>query len=171
MKKTVYILGAVLSLSFAVSAEEIAVTATPAVAPAPEVAAPMAPTIEVVKSSLGSGVDRETRTISGEAASFDTSVEVHYLTRVKAETVPTTINHVYSVDGKEVASVSLAIKGSPWTTWSRKSVWPGAWKVELKDEAGNIIETKEFTVAKEMMAPAAPVEPAAPPAANPEQPQ
>jgi hypothetical protein len=171
MKKTVAFLMAIMSLSFVVSAEEIAVTATPAVAPVPEVAAPMAPTIEVVKSSLGSGVDRETRTILGEAASFDTSVEVHYLTRVKAETVPTTITHAYSVDGKEVASVSLAIKGSSWTTWSRKSVWPGAWKVELKDETGNIIETKEFTVTKGIMAPADPVEPAAPPAATPEQPQ
>ncbi len=166
MKRTVFILGAMMSLSFVVSAEEVAVTATPAT----EVMASAAPTIEVVKSSLGSGVDRETRTIQGEAASFDSSVEVHYLTRVKSETVPASINHVYSVDGKEVASVSLAIKGSPWTTWSRKTVWPGAWKVELKDESGVVIETKEFTVAKEMMAPVVPAEPA-PTAATPEQPQ
>ena len=168
MKKSVSVLGAVLSLSFVVSAEEMAVTATPATAPA--VVAPAAPTLEVVKSALGSGVDRETRTIQGEATSFDPSVEVHYLTRVKAETVPTTINHVYSVDGKEVASVPLAVKGSPWTTWSRKSVWPGAWKVELKDESGVVIESKEFSVSKEMMAPVAPAEPA-PPAATPGQPQ
>jgi hypothetical protein len=113
-------------------------------------------------------VDRETRTIQGEATSFDTSVEVHYLTRVKAESVPTTVNHVYSVDGKEVASVPLSIKGSPWTTWSRKSVWPGSWKVELKDEAGVVIESKEFTVSKDMVSPAAPVEPV--PTVTPTQP-
>lgn len=150
MKKLAFIFASVVCFVFVVSAEELGITATPASL----TVSPAAPTISVVLSSLGSGVDRETRTIQGEAASFDPSVEVHYLTRVKAEMVPATINHVYSVDGKEVASVSLAVKGSPWTTWSRKTVWPGSWKVELKDESGVVIESKEFTVTKGMMPPA-----------------
>lgn len=151
MKKLAFIFASVVCFVFVVSAEEMGITATPASL----TVSPAAPTISVVLSSLGSGVDRETRTIQGEAAIFDPSVEVHCLTRVKAAIVPTTINHVYSVNGKEVASVSLAVKGSPWTTWSRKTVWPGAWKVELKDESGVVIESKEFTVTKDTMSPAA----------------
>jgi hypothetical protein len=156
MKKLAFIFASVVCFAFVVSAEEMGMTATPAPVPAASLSvSPVAPTISVLLSGLGSGVDRETRTIQGEATTFDASQEVHYLTRVKAEMVPTTINHVYSVDGKEVASVSLAVKGSPWTTWSRKTVWPGSWKVELKDESGVVIESKEFTVTKEMM-PSAP---------------
>jgi hypothetical protein len=44
----------------------------------------------------------------------------------------------------------LNVKGSPWTTWSQKTVWPGEWKVELKDESGAVIETKNFSVSKDM---------------------
>ncbi|MBK8870065.1 MAG: DUF2914 domain-containing protein [Elusimicrobia bacterium] len=142
MKKVFLLIGAIVGFSVWGSAEEMGTEAT--------VAESAAASIEVVTSALGSGVDRETRTVQGEATSFDPSVEVHYLTRVKSETVPTTINHVYSVDGSEVASVPLAVKGSPWTTWSRKTVWPGEWKVELKDESGAVIETKNFSVSKDM---------------------
>jgi hypothetical protein len=165
MKKLLYVFGAFLSLSVMCSAEDIAVSVTPV----PDTASSATSSIGVVHSALGTGVDRETRAIQGEAASFNASSEVYYLTRIKAETVPTTVNHVYSVDGREVASVSLAVKGSPWTTWSRKTVWAGAWKVELKDESGVVIESKEFTVSNDMLSPAAPVEPAASPV--PEQPQ
>lgn len=165
MKKMAYVFGAVLSLSVLVSAEEMAVTNTPA----SDSMNAVAPSIEVVMSDLGSGVDRETRSIQGAASSFDPSVEVHYLTRVKAAMVPATVNHVYSVDGKEVASVSLAVKGSPWTTWSRKTVWPGAWKVELKDESGVVIESKEFSVDSAMMK--STEESVVSPASSPAQPQ
>jgi hypothetical protein len=85
--------------------------------------------------------------------SFDTAVSVHYLTQIKSDSVPTTIHHVYSVDGKEIVSVPLAIKGSPWTTWSHKTVWPGAWKVEVKDEGGKVIQSKLFTVSASMETP------------------
>jgi hypothetical protein len=142
MKKVVLLMGAIVGFSVWGSAEEMGATATTAES--------AVPSIEVVTSALGNGVDRETRTIQGEAASFDSSAPVYFLTRVKSETVPTTINHVYSVDGTEVASVSLNVKGSPWTTWSQKTVWPGEWKVELKDESGVVIETKTFSVSKDM---------------------
>jgi hypothetical protein len=138
MKKMVLLMGAIVGFSVWGSTEEMGATATTAES--------AAPSIEVVTSALGNGVDRETRTIQGEAASFDSSAPVYFLTRVKSETAPTTISHVYSVDGKEVASVSLNVKGSPWTTWSQKTVWPGEWKVELKDESGAVIETKTFSV-------------------------
>jgi hypothetical protein len=150
MKKMIPVLGVMMSLFVSAFAEDM----TAPVTPAPEVVAP-ASSVELVKSALGTGVDRETRSIQGEAASFDASVtNVYFLTRVKASAVPTTVNHVYSVDGKETVSVPLSVKGSPWTTWSYRTIWPGAWKVELKDEAGNVIDSKEFTVSKDMAAPA-----------------
>ena len=142
MKKVFLLMGAIVGFSVWGSSEEMG--------SAPVAAESAVASIDVVSSALGNGVDRETRTIQGEAASFDSSAPVYYLTRVKSETVPTTIVHVYSVDGKEVASVSLNVKGSPWTTWSQKTVWPGEWKVELKDESGAVIETKNFSVSKDM---------------------
>jgi hypothetical protein len=60
----------------------------------------------------------------------------------------TTIQHVWIHDGVEYP-VSLAIGGSPWRTWSSKSIppeWAGDWRVEIRDSSGNMMETLSFTV-------------------------
>jgi hypothetical protein len=33
-------------------------------------------------------------------------------------------------------------------TWSSKNVWAGSWKVEVQDDKGTVLSTKEFVVAK-----------------------
>jgi hypothetical protein len=146
MRKLALVVASCLSLSLVVVAEEMGGAPTPA----PEIISDSVSDVSVIQSALGTGVDRETRTIQGEAESFDSAVSVHYLTRVKSDSVPTTIHHVYSVDGKEIVAVPLSVKGSPWTTWSHKTVWPGSWKVEVKDDGGKVIESKMFTVSDAM---------------------
>jgi hypothetical protein len=60
-----------------------------------------------------------------------------------------TLHHVWFFGDTEVGDVPLTIGGSPWRTWSRKSVpveATGAWHVEIRDEAGNVLKRIDFTV-------------------------
>jgi hypothetical protein len=157
MKKTAFVVTTLLTgfgLSFA--AEQSAPTA-PAAA-----AAPVAATIKVEKTAIGTAI--ENKEITGEAAQFDGSVtRVYCWTKVSTDQTPVTIKHVWSADGKKEAEVALDVKYPSARTWSSKSVWPGSWKVEVTDDQGKVLDSKAFTVNKEVAPPAA-AAPAAPPA-------
>ena len=60
-----------------------------------------------------------------------------------------TLTHVWFHGDTEVANIPLTIGGSPWRTWSRKSIAPemtGPWHVEVRDAAGNVLKRIDFTV-------------------------
>jgi hypothetical protein len=60
-----------------------------------------------------------------------------------------TVNHVWFHGDTEVGNVPLSIGGSPWRTWSRKTIPPdatGAWHVEIRDAAGTVLKRIDFTV-------------------------
>lgn len=60
-----------------------------------------------------------------------------------------TLNHVWFYGDTEVGNVPLSIGGSPWRTWSRKTVpmeATGAWHVEIRDAAGSVLKRIDFTV-------------------------
>jgi hypothetical protein len=60
-----------------------------------------------------------------------------------------TLHHVWFHGDDNVGDVPLTISGSPWRTWSRKSVpadAKGAWHVEIRDEGGNVLKRIDFTV-------------------------
>lgn len=60
-----------------------------------------------------------------------------------------TLHHVWFYGETEVGDVPLTIGGSPWRTWSRKSVpaeATGAWHVEIRDAAGTVLKRIDFTV-------------------------
>jgi len=70
-------------------------------------------------------------------------------TRVTGADPGTVIHHVWFRGDEQVADVELTVGGSPWRTWSKKTIpadWTGAWRVEVRDAAGNVLETKQFTV-------------------------
>ena len=61
----------------------------------------------------------------------------------------TTIHHVWFHGDTEAGDVELHIAGSPWRTWSRKTVpadWTGAWHVEVRDASGSVLKRVDFTV-------------------------
>jgi len=63
--------------------------------------------------------------------------------------VETTIHHVWFHGETEVGDVELRVAGSPWRTWSRKTVppdWTGAWHVEVRDAGGTVLKRVDFTV-------------------------
>jgi hypothetical protein len=45
-----------------------------------------------------------------------------------------------------VVEVPLAVKYAATRTWSYQTIWPGKWKVEATDEAGNVLSSADFAV-------------------------
>ncbi len=86
----------------------------------------------------------------GSDSTFVASVGLVYCwTRVAGAEGEVAIHHVWFHGDQEMADVELRIGGSPWRTWSSKAIvpeWTGAWRVEVRDSAGNVIETIRFTV-------------------------
>src|SRR5207248_11037259 len=61
----------------------------------------------------------------------------------------TSLHHVWFHGDTQVGDVELQVGGSPWRTWSKKSVpadWTGAWHVEVRDAAGAVLKRLDFTV-------------------------
>ena len=59
------------------------------------------------------------------------------------------IHHVWFHGDTQVGDVELQVGGSPWRTWSKKSVpadWTGAWHVEVRDASGAVLKRLDFTV-------------------------
>jgi hypothetical protein len=84
----------------------------------------------------------------GSAETFPVDVgEVYAWMRVTGAE-GTTIHHVW-IYGEDEWSVPLTIGGSPWRTWSSKEIpleWAGEWRVEIRDDSGNLLEALSFTV-------------------------
>ena len=112
-------------------------TTTPAAAAAPQAATAAAST------AAGSG--------GGEAPfPFAAGLDKLYcFTKVSGATVPTTIKHVWYFGDKVVLTMELSLDGSPWRTWSNKTIpaeWTGTGKVEVQDAGGNLLKTISFII-------------------------
>ena len=112
--------------------------------------APAAPSNIRVEAILTNGVvDRapqDTATTIAAPAEADT---VYLWTRVSGAEPGTVLHHVWFKGDEQVADVELTINGSPWRTWSRKTIQAGEtgpWRVEVRDAAGAVLQTVSFTV-------------------------
>lgn len=75
--------------------------------------------------------------------------ELVFFTRIAGAAGETTIHHVWFHGDAQVADVELRVGGSPWRTWSRKTIpadWTGAWHVEVRDGSGAVLQRVDFTV-------------------------
>jgi hypothetical protein len=161
MKKSVILVLGAIVLGIGFVRADTATAPTPPAAAAPA-ETPAAATVTVDKIAVGSAIDN--KEISGEADQFGASTtRVYCWTKVSSSQTPVTVKHVWSADGHKEAEVALEIKYPSARTWSSKNVWPGSWKVDVTDDQGKVLSSKEFTVTKEAAQPAA----AAPPAATP----
>jgi hypothetical protein len=53
------------------------------------------------------------------------------------------------IEGASVADVELPVAGTPWRTYSRKTVpadWTGPWHVEVRDTNGTVLKRLDFKV-------------------------
>lgn len=58
------------------------------------------------------------------------------------------ISHVW-IHGPHEAAVELNVGGSPWRTWSSRKInpeWTGEWRVEVRNQAGDVLDTVTFTI-------------------------
>ncbi len=86
----------------------------------------------------------------GSDSTFTAGVERLFCwTRVSGVEAAATLHHVWIWNDQEMADVVLNVGGSPWRTFSNKAImsdWTGDWRVEIRDDTGNVIETIRFTV-------------------------
>ncbi|MBI4414375.1 MAG: DUF2914 domain-containing protein [candidate division NC10 bacterium] len=121
---------------------------TPPAAPAAPALPGKAPGLSVARDTVAAGVvDREPQ---DTAAVFAPTIHtVYYFTEVHGAEAPTTITHRWSYKDQVMAEVKLSVEGSPWRTWSSKTIlpeWTGTWKVEALTEAGQVLTGKTFTI-------------------------
>jgi hypothetical protein len=83
----------------------------------------------------------------GENTEFDASVgKVYCWTKIAAQTTPTTVKHIWYVGDQQVFEIALDIKYPSTRTWSVKTVKAGNWRVDITDDAGNVLSSVSFTV-------------------------
>ena len=116
------------------------------IALAQETAKPVAAEqIKVIK--IGVGTEIKDKKLVGEALVFDASDKILWCwTKITTEIAPTTVKHVWYLNGKNVAEVNLDIKYSSYRTWSSKNIGPGKWEVKVLDEGDKVLASLKFTV-------------------------
>jgi hypothetical protein len=133
----------VLLLLGGLAAQAAAQDTTSRPAPAPAAAASNMNVEAVLGRSVMDRVPQDTGTAFPD--SVGTVVLWMRVTGADAQT----LHHVWFFGDTEVGDVPLTIGGSPWRTWSRKTVpaeAKGAWHVEIRDEGGNVLKRIDFTV-------------------------
>src|SRR5437763_883179 len=129
------------------AAEDTTKAAAPAAAPAPTPAAAPAAAVEVTEAVVAKTVvDRQPQD-TGSTFPVDVGQVVCW-TKVSGAG-GTSLHHVWFHGDTQVGDVELQVGGSPWRTWSKKSVpadWTGAWHVEVRDAAGAVLKRLDFTV-------------------------
>ncbi|HUL03754.1 MAG TPA: DUF2914 domain-containing protein [Gemmatimonadales bacterium] len=137
--------------------------------PAPAAAAPAAapaPMLSVVEAAIGTSVVDRVPQDTGSA--FPASVgSLVCWTKISGAAGGAAVHHVWFHGDTQVGDMELQVGGSPWRTWSRKSVpadWTGPWHVEVRDAAGAVLKRLDFSVnAAAAPAPAPAAAPAPPP--------
>jgi Protein of unknown function (DUF2914) len=132
-----------LGIVWPVAAQDTTKAAPPPAAP-PAAAAASAATVEAVLArSVADRAPQDTGT------AFPDSVGSLVLWMRVSGGGGQTLHHVWFHGSDQVGDVSLTISGSPWRTWSRKTIpadAKGAWHVEIRDGAGTVLKRIDFTV-------------------------
>ena len=115
--------------------------------PAPETAEPPAPrvvtTSRVTEYGVGTGV--VDRRLVGESDRFAAGTRVWFWTRVVDGAPGTSVDHVWTHEGREVDRIVLDVGSANWRTHSAKRIYEvGRWTVEARDPAGALLARGEF---------------------------
>lgn len=72
---------------------------------------------------------------------------LYCFTRIVGAEGETVVYHLWYYGEELMSSVELQVKSASWRTWSSKKLledWPGAWRVEIQDAQGNLLEELNF---------------------------
>jgi hypothetical protein len=86
----------------------------------------------------------------GEADAFASAIgKLYCFTSVVGADDETQLFHRWYVGDQLISEIPIAVKSEHWRCWSRKTIlpqWQGACRVEITNEAGDVLATKEFTL-------------------------
>lgn len=97
--------------------------------------------------AIGKTIDKNMPVDTASAFPADVGAVVAW-TRVTGAEAGTKITHVW-IHGADTSKVELNVGGSPWRTYSRKTVGSdgaGDWTVEVMDASGKVLATKSFKI-------------------------
>jgi len=95
----------------------------------------------------GVGTAVENRQLVGESDRFTEGTTVWFWTRVEDGTSGDRIHHIWLHEGVEATSIPLKLGGSPWRTYSNKTLRTdsaGNWAVEARDKDGRVLARRDF---------------------------
>ena len=131
-------------LALALGGPSILAAQDSAAAPAPTPTPSLTVTEALIAQSVVDRVAQDT------GSAFPATVgQVVCWTKITGATAGATLHHVWFHGDAQVGDVELTLGGSPWRTWSRKTVpadATGAWHVEIRDGSGNMIRRVDFTI-------------------------
>jgi DUF2914 family protein len=129
------------------AAQDTSKSAPPPAPPPAPAAQPAAPSDVKVEAVLAKNVADRAPQDTGSAFSDSVGTVVLWMRVTGAN--GQTLHHVWFHGTDQVGDVALTIGGSPWRSWSRKTIpadAKGAWHVEIRDAAGNTLKRIDFTV-------------------------
>lgn len=124
----------------------VALTVIGSSASAQQVAQSGAAAAAAAEVSVGTAI--ENRALTGAAESFARSVGKVYCLSKVSNAAGSDVEHVWYKGDTEVARVKLAIAGSPWRTYSSKTLGDdaaGDWRCDVVMN-GNVIQTARFRI-------------------------
>ena len=104
--------------------------------------------LEVVAAAISKNVVALEAVDVGNRFSNSTP-RLYCFTKVVGASQPTEVVHVWSYSDVERARVSLDVKAASWRTYSSKAIQAheiGAWRVDVLDTSGNLLETINFEI-------------------------
>jgi len=105
-----------------------------------------------VSMAVGTGIDRETRTLTGAADSFtaaEDTLVIWCFTLLENLEAPTTVTHAWFHEGHTEAMIELDVTSNWYRTWSYKRILPsqtGPWEVKVLDAGGTVLGATAFSV-------------------------
>jgi hypothetical protein len=139
LKSVVVRTATALVLSLAAAAPALAQPAPPA-EPVKEVPAPLSASADV---KAAKGVENKEPVEPG--GEFTAGTKVWIWSKVHGAK-DTEVKHVWKKDGKESWSATLKVKTDHWATYSRRTVKPGQYTVEVVGADGSKLGEASFTV-------------------------
>ena len=101
--------------------------------------------LSVPEQGVGTRIER--RRLVGRGERFRENTRVWYWTRVEGGRAGDRIEHVWLRDGIEAERTTLEVDGSPWRTYSAKTLHAGSagsWVVEARDAEDRVLARQEF---------------------------
>ncbi len=107
--------------------------------------------LHVVRAYVCKGIEQSEPTEAGKSfvPEADGFLRLCCFSEVGGADATDTVFHVWYWGDREMARVSLAVKGSRWRTWSTKKIvdeWRGEWRVDVTDADGFVLSSLEFSV-------------------------